>query len=103
MERSGGTFEVVRVEDVLANDEHGVVFALATGENTRQGGYFPVEVRAKPFGHAMLYAFDAANGKELYSSGDAIPSWAHFGGLAVAKGRVYFCTWDGGVWAFGVR
>ncbi len=33
VERSGGTFEVVRVEDVLANDEHGVVFALVQAEH----------------------------------------------------------------------
>lgn len=84
---------------VVAN---GVVFSVATGENTRQGGYFPAEVRAKPFSHAILYAFDAATGKELYSSGDLIDSWAHFGGLAISKGRVYFCTWDGRVYAFAV-
>jgi outer membrane protein assembly factor BamB len=82
---------------------NGIVFTLSTGENTRQGGYFPAEVRAKPFSHAILYAFDAATGKELYSSGDLIDSWAHFSGLAIAKGRVYFCTWDGQVYAFGVR
>ena len=85
---------------VVAN---GVVFAVATGENTRQGGYFPAEVRAKPYGHAILYAFDAATGKELYSSGDQIESFAHFGGLAVANGTVYFCTWDGNLYAFGVQ
>src|SRR5579864_4695497 len=82
---------------------NGVVFTLSTGENTRQGGYFPAEVRAKPFSHAILYALDAVTGKELYSSGDLIDSWAHFGGLAIANGQVYFCTWDGRVYAFGVK
>jgi outer membrane protein assembly factor BamB len=85
---------------VVAN---GVVFSVATGENTRQGGFFPADVRAKPFGHAILYAFDAETGKELYSSRDLISSWAHFNGLAVSKGRVYFGTWDGSVYAFGVK
>lgn len=85
---------------VIAN---GVVFSVATGENTRQGGYFPAEVRAKPVSHAILYAFDAVTGKELYSSGDQIDSFAHFGGLAVANGSVYLCTWDGSVYAFAVR
>ena len=28
--------------------------------------------------HAMLYALDAATGKELYSSGDAIPTYTLF-------------------------
>ena len=60
-------------------------------------------VRAKPAGHAILYAFDAETGKELYSSGDLIPSWVHFNGLAVSKGRVYFGTWDGSIYSFGVK
>ncbi len=84
---------------VVAN---GVVLTVSTGENTRQGGFFPPEVRAKPVSHAILYALDAATGKELYSSGDQIESFAHFGGLAVSKGRVFFCTWDGRVYAYGV-
>ena len=84
---------------VIANE---VVLAVATGENTRQGGYFPAEVRAKPFGHATLYAFDALTGKELFSSGEDIQSFAHFGGLAVADGSVYFCTWDGNLYAYSV-
>ena len=85
---------------VIAN---GVVLSIATGENTRQGGYFPADVRAKPASHAILYAFDALTGRELYSSGDLIDSWAHFGGLAVSRGKVYFSTWDGSVYAFAVR
>jgi outer membrane protein assembly factor BamB len=84
---------------VIAN---GVVYAVATGENTRQGGYFPPEVRARPRGNAVLYAFDAATGKVLYSSEDLVKSWAHFGGPAVSKGRVYFTTWDAKVYSFGI-
>jgi outer membrane protein assembly factor BamB len=84
---------------VVAN---GVVYAVATGENTRQGGYFPPEIRARPRSHATLYAFDAETGKTLYSSKDLVPSWAHFGGPAVSKGRVYFTTWDGKVYSFGL-
>jgi outer membrane protein assembly factor BamB len=85
---------------VVAN---GVVFVLSTGENTLQGGFFPPEVRAKPHSHAIFYALDAATGKELYSSGDQIPSFTHFGGLAVSKGRIYFCTWDAKVYSFGLK
>ena len=40
---------------------------------------------------------------ELYSSGDLLDSWNHNGGLAVAKGRVYVSTWDGRVYAFGLK
>ncbi|PWU06954.1 MAG: hypothetical protein C5B51_11130 [Terriglobia bacterium] len=82
---------------------NGVVFVLSTGENTLQGGYFPPEVRAKPYSHAIFYALDAANGNELYSSGDQIPSFAHFAGLAISKGRIYFCTWDAKVYSFGLK
>jgi hypothetical protein len=82
---------------------NGVVFVVATGENTRQGGYFPPEVRAKPVGHVIFYALDAETGKELYSSGDMIDTWTHFGGLALAKGRVYFTTWDAKVYSFGLK
>ena len=82
---------------------HGVVFSVATGENTRQGGYFPAEVRAKPVSHAILFAFDAITGKELYSSRDQIDSFVHFGGLAGVTGSVYLCTWDGYLYAFAVK
>ena len=85
---------------VIAN---GVVFVLATGENTVQGGFIPPEVRAKPYSHAILYALDAQTGKELYSSGDQIPSFAHFGGLAISKGRIFFSTWDAKVYCFGLK
>jgi outer membrane protein assembly factor BamB len=82
---------------------NGVVYVIATGENTRQGGFFLPEVRAKPVDHAILYAFDATTGRELYSSGDLVDSWTHFNGPAVAKGRVYFTTHDGKVYAFGLK
>jgi outer membrane protein assembly factor BamB len=49
-----------------------------------------------------LYALDAETGKELYSSGSQIPSFAHFGGLSVANGRVYLGTYDSVLYAFGV-
>jgi hypothetical protein len=84
---------------VIAN---GVVYTVETGENTRQGGYFPPEIRARPRGHATLYAFDAATGETLYSSRELIQSWTHFGGPAVSNGHVYFTTWDGKVYAFGL-
>jgi outer membrane protein assembly factor BamB len=85
---------------VVAN---GVVFALSTGENTRQGLTMPMAERTGQVTNAILYAFDAATGKELYSSGTQIDSWAHFSGLAVSNGRVYVVTRDSRVYAFGVK
>jgi outer membrane protein assembly factor BamB len=52
--------------------------------------------------HAVLYALDPATGDELYSSGDAIDSWNHYGELSVSDGDVYLSTWAGKVYAFGV-
>lgn len=90
---------------VIAN---GVVFAISSGEFTRQVSpsgqlYTAAERIAHRTGHAVLYAFDAQAGKELFSSGDLIPSFTHFGGLAVSDGRVYLTTYDGTVYAFGFK
>jgi outer membrane protein assembly factor BamB len=89
---------------VIAN---GVVFAYASGANTTQAypdrglvNTTPSRIAAST--HATLYALDAETGKELYSSGSQIPSFAHFGGLSVANGRVYLGTYDSVLYAFGV-
>jgi outer membrane protein assembly factor BamB len=89
---------------VIAN---GVVFSYGSGENTRQAysdkglaDYSPLRIAAS--GHAVLYAFDAENGKELYSSGDQISSFTHFSGLSVANGRVYIATFDSILYCFGL-
>ena len=55
------------------------------------------------FSHGAVYAFDAATGKELYSSGDLLDSWDHNGGMAVADGRVFVTTWDARVYSFGLK
>ena len=52
--------------------------------------------------HAILYALDARTGKELWSSGNDISSFAHFTGLSVANGRVYIGTYDSVVYSFGL-
>jgi outer membrane protein assembly factor BamB len=90
---------------VVAN---GVVFAYGSGENTRQayaerGLYDYSPERIKNSHHAVLYALDAETGKELYSSGDQIPSFNHFSGLSVANGRVYIATYDSVLYCFGLE
>ena len=50
--------------------------------------------------HAVLYALDLASGDEIYSSGDAIDSWNHYGGLALSDGMIYITTWHGRIFAF---
>jgi len=86
----------------------GLVFAISNGEFARQskgdGALFSsAERAAKHVGNTVLYAFDAATGKQLYSSGDTMPSWTHFSGISIASGRVYVTTFDSMVYAFGVK
>jgi outer membrane protein assembly factor BamB len=69
---------------VVAN---GVVFAL-------EGG--------KPSGHATLYALDAATGKQLFTSGDAIQTYSHLAGISVGDGHVFFTTHDNTLYSFGI-
>ena len=86
---------------------NGVVYAYGSGENTEQAyperGLFDYSPeRIKNSTHAVLYALDAETGKELYSSGDQITSFVHFGGLSLANGRVYIATYDNTLYCFGL-
>ena len=90
---------------VIAN---GVVFAISSGEYVRQakesGALFSSKERAElAVGNATLYAFDAETGKELYSSAKTMPSFTHFGGLAISNGRVFVTTFDSTLYAFSVK
>jgi len=90
---------------VIAN---GVVFALAGGEftgqaNDAEGGLYSVEERIQRSIPARFYALDALTGKELYSSGNQITSFLHQSGLAVAGGRVFFGTFDGNIYCYGIK
>jgi len=91
----------------------GVVFALATGENTQQTAGSSVvfhgqkiltdQERGQNTHNAVLYALDAKTGKVLYQSGDAITSWVHFSGLAISDGRVYAVDHNSNLYCFGLQ
>jgi outer membrane protein assembly factor BamB len=66
---------------------NGVIFALDGGNAST---------------HATLYALDAATGKELYSSGDAIETYTHLAGMSVGDGHVFFTTHDNTLYSFGI-
>jgi outer membrane protein assembly factor BamB len=90
---------------VIAN---GVIFAYGSGENTAQafpdvGLDFRMERRTPKSTRAIVYALDARTGRELWSSGSQIDTWLHWGGLAVANGRVYINDYNGNVYCFGIR
>lgn len=52
---------------------------------------------------AVLYALDQATGDELYTSGEAMDSWNHYGGMALSDGNIYVSSYDDRVFAFGLR
>ncbi|HKE26374.1 MAG TPA: PQQ-binding-like beta-propeller repeat protein [Bryobacteraceae bacterium] len=85
----------------------GVVFVLSSGEDVRQvdaaGNGMGTAERLAGSRKAVLYALDAESGKELFNSGDTLTSFTHFGGIAVSNGRVFVTTWDGYVYAFGLK
>ena len=87
---------------VIAN---GMVLALATGASPRQrrenGTPYTAEDRVKMADRATLYVLDGDTGKELYSSGTAVTSFAP-GGLSFANGRAYFGTYDSYLYSFGI-
>jgi outer membrane protein assembly factor BamB len=66
---------------------NGVVFALEGGDAS---------------GHATLYALDAATGKQLYSSGDAVQTYSRLAGMSVGDGHVFFTTHDNTLYSFGI-
>ena len=89
---------------IIAN---GVIFALSSGEDVHQadaaGNGMNTAERLRGSTHAVLYALNSENGKELFSSGDTIASFTHFGGIALSNGRVFVSTYDGFVYAFGLK
>lgn len=89
---------------IVAN---GVVYALSNGENTQSihpsGRLMTSKERADtPAENAVLYAFDAATGKQLFSSQKTIPSFSHFTGLALANSHIYAVTYDNVLYSFGL-
>ena len=64
---------------------NGVVFALSSGSRTA---------------NAVLYAFDIATGKELWSSGKAIAGYST-SAISSGQSKVFVGTHDGTLYAFG--
>jgi hypothetical protein len=72
---------------------NGVVFALASGEATARGQ------KSTP---AVLYALDAATGKELWTSGTTITSPVRGVGPSAGDSQVYVAGSDGTLYVFGM-
>ena len=101
---------------VVAN---GVVYALQTAESavqvpksvfTPEGRRQPFDVNANAVNRIMtphstmtLFAFDAATGKELWSSKKVMDgNTVHFTQPVVALGKVFAVDHAGHLWAFGL-
>lgn len=80
---------------------NGVVFAASSGEFRSADKTMTAAVRARRSVPAVLYALDGATGRQLWSSGTAMTSFAR-GGLSAGNGVVYVPTFDGTLYAFGV-
>jgi len=81
---------------------NGVVFAISTGEYRSVDAQLTAAQRAQRGKAAVLYALDAASGKELWSSGTTISSFVRGVGPSAGDGQVYVVTYDGTVYAFGI-
>jgi len=51
---------------------------------------------------AKLVVLDSESGKELYTSGKDIPTYAQMAGIAVGDGHVFFVTHDNTLYSFGI-
>ena len=80
---------------------NGVVFATSSGEFKTNDSKVTAAARAARSGKAVLYALDGATGKELWSSGTTITSFARGGALSGGMGQLYLTTYDGTLYAFG--
>lgn len=64
-----------------------VVIALAGGDRSS---------------HAVLYVLDGATGRQLFSSGDTIPTYSQFSGLSFGDSHAYFTDHEHTLYAFGI-
>ncbi|MGH9842644.1 MAG: hypothetical protein ACREEM_28200 [Blastocatellia bacterium] len=79
----------------------GVAFVTSSGEFRGSDSKMTALQRAARSGRAVVYALDATTGKELWSSGAQITSFARGGALSGGMGQIYLTTHDGMIYAFG--
>ena len=80
---------------------NGVVFVTSGGEHRTSDNKVTAAQRALRSSRAVLYALDGATGKELWSSGTTITSFARGAALSGGMGQIYLTTHDGTIYAFG--
>jgi outer membrane protein assembly factor BamB len=80
---------------------NGVVLAASGGEFRTDNRNVTAATRAARSSKAVVYLLDGATGKELWSSGGAVASFARGGALSGGMGQFYLTTFDGAIYAFG--
>ena len=80
---------------------NGMVFAASSGEYRATGGRLTAAQRAQRSVPAVLYLLDGLTGKELWSSGKTMTSFAR-AGLSAGSGQVYLVTYDNQLFVFGI-
>jgi outer membrane protein assembly factor BamB len=80
---------------------NGVVLATSSGEFRTNDGKMTAAMRAARSRRAVIYLLDGATGKELWSSGTTIASFARGNALSGGMGQFYLTTYDGTIYAFG--
>jgi len=73
---------------------NGVLFAVSNGE--------PIAGAPAQRKSSVLYALDAATGKDLWNSAGAMTSFVAGVPLSAGDGQIYAVTADGTLYAFGV-
>ncbi len=81
---------------------NGVIYAVASGEYLPGDATLSNAERAKRSLPAVLYALDAATGKEIWNSGKSVTAFMHGTGLSSSPGQVYLATSDNTVYTFGM-
>lgn len=80
---------------------NGVAFVVSSGEFRTSDARMTAAERARRSKPAVIYALDAATGRELWNSGSMITSFAHGGAISGGMGQIYLGTHDGTLYAFG--
>ncbi len=81
---------------------NGVVFVTSTGAfRPAAASKMTAALRAARSGKAVIYALDGTTGKELWTSGTTITSFATGGPLSGGMSQIYLTTYDGTIYAFG--
>ena len=80
---------------------NGMVFVASSGEFRGDGAADPAKARADRSIPAVLYVLDGVTGKELWTSGTTITSFAR-AGLSAGNGQVFVVTYDNTLYAFGI-